>query len=97
MPLPGSALAVRFFGMVGLAAALHAASGATFAFGKAKLATSLPLALPYTCAAIVPCGARCRCRPVLAVPAVAPRGLELVLSLGQGVGSVRVPNEVLVA
>ena len=77
------------------AAAPRTASCATFAIGKVIPVTSLPLALRYTCAAIVPCGGRCRLVP--AVPAVAPRGLERVLSLGQGADSVRVPNEVLVA
>ena len=77
------------------AAAPRTASCATFAIGKVIPVTSLPLALRYTCAAIVLCGGRCR--PVPAVPAVAPRGLERVLSLGQGADSVRVPNEVLVA
>jgi hypothetical protein len=77
------------------AAAHRAASCATFAVGRVIPVASLPLALRYTCAAIVPCGARCR--PVTAVPVVAPRGLELVLSPGQGAGSVRVPKEVLIA
>jgi hypothetical protein len=49
----------------------------------------------YTSAAIVPRGASC-C-PVPAVPVVARRGLELVQCLGQGVGSVLLPNVVLVA
>ena len=95
MPLLGIAPGGQSCEMGDPAAAHRAASCATFAVGIVIPVTSLPLALRYTCEAIVPCGAQC-C-PVPAVPVVAPRGLELVLSPGQGTGSVRVPNEVLIA